>query len=51
MPQMAPMNWVTLYMYFMFLFLMMIIINYYMFIYTPKMTQINKKSKNINWKW
>nr|AYN50425.1 ATP synthase F0 subunit 8 [Ceratopus sp. CG351] len=51
MPQMAPMNWISLYILFLFLFIMMIIINYYSFLYTPKSIKTIKKAKKINWKW
>nr|AML26180.1 ATP synthase F0 subunit 8 [Scolytinae sp. BMNH 1274290] len=51
MPQMAPINWITLYMLFSMLFIMSCILNYYMFMYTPtnKTIQVNKTL--LNWKW
>uniref|UniRef100_A0AAU7GJG9 ATP synthase complex subunit 8 n=1 Tax=Cardipennis shaowuensis TaxID=342701 RepID=A0AAU7GJG9_9CUCU len=51
MPQMAPMNWVSLYIFFSFLLLLLIVFNYYMFLYTPLKMKIIKKEKKINWKW
>nr|QZL38951.1 ATP synthase F0 subunit 8 [Lixus subtilis] len=51
MPQMAPLNWLTLYILFTLLFLIMVIMNYYNFIYTPKMKMIESMKKTINWKW
>nr|AXS65242.1 ATP synthase F0 subunit 8 [Curculionoidea sp. 17 KM-2017] len=51
MPQMSPLNWLSLYILFSLIFLMLIIFNYYMFIYTPKFFSIKNKKLNINWKW
>nr|AEP27525.1 ATP synthase F0 subunit 8 [Anthonomus pomorum] len=44
MPQMAPLNWLSLYSYFIILFILTIIINYYIFLYQPKISL--KKKKN-----
>nr|ALO70613.1 ATP synthase F0 subunit 8 [Staphylinidae sp. 2 EF-2015] len=51
MPQMAPLNWMTLFIYFIILFLIMNSMNYFSY-----NTMINKKSnkffmKNYFWKW
>uniref|UniRef100_UPI0030FF379C ATP synthase F0 subunit 8 n=1 Tax=Neohirasea hongkongensis TaxID=1461108 RepID=UPI0030FF379C len=52
MPQMAPMSWMIIYIYFM-----MIMMMYIMKMYFTKNTYINKSSKNViekkanNWKW
>nr|AXS64959.1 ATP synthase F0 subunit 8 [Coleoptera sp. 5 KM-2017] len=51
MPQMAPLNWILLSLLFIFLFIMMIILNYYIFLYTPiNMTKIPLISSK-SWKW
>nr|YP_010554831.1 ATP synthase F0 subunit 8 [Sternochetus olivieri]UYP50716.1 ATP synthase F0 subunit 8 [Sternochetus olivieri] len=51
MPQMAPMNWILLYIYFFMILIFITIFNYYMFLYKPKFKMI-KSSRNItNWKW
>nr|YP_010759132.1 ATP synthase F0 subunit 8 [Myladina unguiculina]WEX49722.1 ATP synthase F0 subunit 8 [Myladina unguiculina] len=52
MPQMAPLNWLTLMLTFIMIFLMFNIMNYYSFTYnnvTKKMSAI--KNIKINWKW
>nr|AXS65973.1 ATP synthase F0 subunit 8 [Curculionoidea sp. 22 KM-2017] len=52
MPQMAPLNWLTLYFLFFMLLMIMIIMNYFTFLYEP-INHLNKKSMKhtINWKW
>nr|AXS64991.1 ATP synthase F0 subunit 8 [Cerambycidae sp. 2 KM-2017] len=51
MPQMAPLNWLILFIYFTMIFLLFNVINYYSFLY--KVKSIKKSSKNtpFNWKW
>nr|AEP27537.1 ATP synthase F0 subunit 8 [Larinus turbinatus] len=51
MPQMAPLNWLSMYMLFSMLFLISVIMNYYSFLYTPKIKTSKIKTKTINWKW
>nr|YP_009906689.1 ATP synthase F0 subunit 8 [Elaeidobius kamerunicus]QLI52332.1 ATP synthase subunit 8 [Elaeidobius kamerunicus] len=51
MPQMSPLNWLSMYMLFTLLFILSVIINYYMFLYTPKMQIKAVEKKTINWKW
>nr|AYR05109.1 ATP synthase F0 subunit 8 [Cryptorhynchinae sp. 8 ACP-2013] len=52
MPQMAPMNWLTLYFLFSFLFLLMNILNYYNFLYpTNYSNHLSYKKMKFNWKW
>nr|ARH55067.1 ATP synthase F0 subunit 8 [Lordithon exoletus] len=51
MPQMAPMNWLMLFLYFTILFLLFNSINYFSFSYTPQSYKLNLKNKLINWKW
>nr|YP_009515638.1 ATP synthase F0 subunit 8 [Nannophya pygmaea]ATL58826.1 ATP synthase F0 subunit 8 [Nannophya pygmaea] len=53
MPQMAPMSWVTLFLFFSFMLLMINMMNYYSF--TPKFKLSDSKktiTKKINnWMW
>nr|AXS66638.1 ATP synthase F0 subunit 8 [Curculionoidea sp. 27 KM-2017] len=51
MPQMSPLNWLLLYYLFITLFILTIILNYYMFLYTPKTIKTKKLNQQINWKW
>nr|YP_010507210.1 ATP synthase F0 subunit 8 [Amara ovata]UXF64361.1 ATP synthase F0 subunit 8 [Amara ovata] len=53
MPQMAPMNWLFLYIMFNIIFLMFNFFNYYMFLIknTMKSNKNNNIFKNLNWKW
>nr|ANJ70234.1 ATP synthase F0 subunit 8 [Calathus melanocephalus] len=53
MPQMAPMNWLFLYIMFTLIFLMFNFLNYYMFmIKNPSnIKENNYISKILNWKW
>nr|AXS64862.1 ATP synthase F0 subunit 8 [Coleoptera sp. 2 KM-2017]AXS66003.1 ATP synthase F0 subunit 8 [Cucujoidea sp. 36 KM-2017] len=51
MPQMAPLNWVSLYLMFTFIFLMFNIMNYYTFNYKIKTMILHKNKKLFNWKW
>nr|WLG71237.1 ATP synthase F0 subunit 8 [Rhithrodytes pantaleonii] len=52
MPQMAPMNWLILYILFSMIFLIFNFMNYYSFLISKK---TNKKNfymkKMLNWKW
>nr|YP_010029659.1 ATP synthase F0 subunit 8 [Pimelocerus perforatus]QOU11165.1 ATP synthase F0 subunit 8 [Pimelocerus perforatus] len=51
MPQMAPLNWLSLYFFFFLMFILSIILNYYMFLYTPKKPTNKIKKISMNWKW
>nr|AXS65232.1 ATP synthase F0 subunit 8 [Curculionoidea sp. 18 KM-2017] len=51
MPQMAPLNWMSLYLFFILLYIMMMIMNYYIFLYFPSPMKIIKMNKNYSWKW
>nr|QRV62450.1 ATP synthase F0 subunit 8 [Hydroporus apenninus] len=52
MPQMAPMNWLILYMFFSLTFIMFNFLNYYLFLINNKNNNINKfLKKSFNWKW
>nr|AXS66466.1 ATP synthase F0 subunit 8 [Cucujoidea sp. 27 KM-2017] len=50
MPQMMPLNWLYLMIFFMMIFLLTIMINYYNFLNKPVYSKISFK-KNNNWKW
>nr|QGU85620.1 ATP synthase F0 subunit 8 [Paracercion v-nigrum] len=53
MPQMAPMSWLMLFMFFTVSLIVMATMNYYLFI--PKMEKMEKEhsdsSKMMIWKW
>nr|YP_010472648.1 ATP synthase F0 subunit 8 [Galerita orientalis]UVH65771.1 ATP synthase subunit 8 [Galerita orientalis] len=53
MPQMAPMNWLSLYIMFTVIFIMFNFLNYYL--YLIKNNNNNKienfMTKILNWKW
>nr|QHZ87519.1 ATP synthase F0 subunit 8 [Mesopodagrion tibetanum] len=52
MPQMAPISWTILFIYFVMTLMVFLMMNYYL--YTPQMkeTQLTKiKLMKINWKW
>nr|YP_009112320.1 ATP synthase F0 subunit 8 [Eucryptorrhynchus brandti]AIY61451.1 ATP synthase F0 subunit 8 [Eucryptorrhynchus brandti]AJT57324.1 ATP synthase F0 subunit 8 [Eucryptorrhynchus brandti]ALF04091.1 ATP synthase F0 subunit 8 [Eucryptorrhynchus brandti] len=51
MPQMAPLNWFLLYMFFFSLYILLTILNYYMFLYPPKTLKMKLNSKILFWKW
>nr|YP_010166598.1 ATP synthase F0 subunit 8 [Hydroporus analis]QRV62689.1 ATP synthase F0 subunit 8 [Hydroporus analis] len=52
MPQMAPMNWLILYIFFSLIFIMFNFLNYYLFLINKKNNNINKLlKKSFNWKW
>nr|AXS66563.1 ATP synthase F0 subunit 8 [Tenebrionoidea sp. 9 KM-2017] len=52
MPQMAPLNWLTLMMYFIMIFIVFNTINYFSFSYSPqKKSSLKEKTKKIAWKW
>nr|ALO70704.1 ATP synthase F0 subunit 8 [Medon apicalis] len=51
MPQMAPLNWLILFLMIIMIYLMFNFINYYSFMYTPKISHIKPKYSYINWKW
>nr|ASM41825.1 ATP synthase F0 subunit 8 [Olenecamptus subobliteratus] len=51
MPQMAPLSWLTLFIYFISIFFLFNIINFYMFNYTFKTTKKISTKINYNWKW
>nr|ARH55211.1 ATP synthase F0 subunit 8 [Teredus cylindricus] len=51
MPQMAPLNWMMLFIYFSFMLLIFNSMNYFSFMYNPKFFSFKKKLFKINWKW
>nr|AML25904.1 ATP synthase F0 subunit 8 [Staphylinidae sp. BMNH 1274207] len=51
MPQMAPLNWITLFIYFSFIFMLFNSMNYFSFIYKSKTSNIKKLINKLNWKW
>nr|ARH53951.1 ATP synthase F0 subunit 8 [Nacerdes carniolica] len=51
MPQMAPLNWLTLMLYFIFIFLLFNFMNYYSFLYLNKSLFNKKMIIKFNWKW
>nr|AML25997.1 ATP synthase F0 subunit 8 [Staphylinidae sp. BMNH 1274240] len=51
MPQMAPLNWLILFMMFILIFLIFNFMNYYSYLYTPKYFKPSTKMFKINWKW
>nr|AND96078.1 ATP synthase F0 subunit 8 [Onthophagus crassicollis] len=51
MPQMAPINWLMLLIYFSFLFMIFNVMNYYSFNYNIKLFTFKKTNKMLNWKW
>nr|YP_010249650.1 ATP synthase F0 subunit 8 [Nothochrysa sinica]QTT60767.1 ATP synthase F0 subunit 8 [Nothochrysa sinica] len=52
MPQMSPLNWWFLFIYFLIILVIFSIINYYIILY---MSPLSKKNifikKSLNWKW
>nr|ALO76199.1 ATP synthase F0 subunit 8 [Trox sp. TRO01] len=51
MPQMAPMNWLMLFIMFTMIFLLFNSINFFSFTYQPKSIQLKKSMSKLNWKW
>nr|YP_010137190.1 ATP synthase F0 subunit 8 [Apriona germarii]QWM97262.1 ATP synthase F0 subunit 8 [Apriona germarii] len=51
MPQMAPLNWLTLYFFFVIILVLFNILNFYSFNYIIKIQNKTKKILNFNWKW
>nr|APX40957.1 ATP synthase F0 subunit 8 [Cryptocephalus ramburii] len=51
MPQMAPLNWLTLFMMFFLYLLVFSSMNYYFFLKTPIKNNIKNKLINQNWSW
>nr|ASL05670.1 ATP synthase F0 subunit 8 [Trichoferus campestris]QWB85732.1 ATP synthase F0 subunit 8 [Trichoferus campestris] len=51
MPQMAPLNWLTLFIYFSVIFISFNLMNYYSFIYKIKSIKKTPKKLLFSWKW
>nr|YP_010946326.1 ATP synthase F0 subunit 8 [Anisolampra panfilovi]WGO57044.1 ATP synthase F0 subunit 8 [Anisolampra panfilovi] len=51
MPQMMPLSWLTLYLFFIIMLLIFSIINYYSFIPKPSFSKKMLSPKTLNWKW
>nr|ALO76448.1 ATP synthase F0 subunit 8 [Asthenopholis sp. AST01] len=51
MPQMAPLNWLSLFIIFCMTLLLFNSVNYFSFIYPIKTKTIKKAFSTINWKW
>nr|YP_010491829.1 ATP synthase F0 subunit 8 [Dinothenarus chrysocomus]UWM92615.1 ATP synthase F0 subunit 8 [Dinothenarus chrysocomus] len=51
MPQMAPLNWLILFIMFTIIFLMFNCLNYFSFSYKNKPLTFSKFKNKINWKW
>nr|APX40723.1 ATP synthase F0 subunit 8 [Longitarsus rutilus] len=51
MPQMMPLNWLILMIFFIQMFYFFNNMNYYNFLYTPSKKKINKIKISLNWKW
>nr|ALO70574.1 ATP synthase F0 subunit 8 [Eusphalerum torquatum] len=51
MPQMAPMNWLSLFIMMIIILMIFNSMNYFNFLYKPKKIKLNKKSFKNNWKW
>nr|APX40333.1 ATP synthase F0 subunit 8 [Clytra quadripunctata] len=51
MPQMAPINWLSLFMMFIVSLLMFSTMNYFFIMYSPKKSVFFKKTSLNNWSW
>nr|YP_010118094.1 ATP synthase F0 subunit 8 [Popillia mutans]QPN54189.1 ATP synthase F0 subunit 8 [Popillia mutans] len=51
MPQMAPLNWLSLFMLIIMIFLIFNVLNYYSFLQPIKSQSYKFSPKKINWKW
>nr|WIL79826.1 ATP synthase F0 subunit 8 [Clerus klapperichi]WIL79864.1 ATP synthase F0 subunit 8 [Clerus dealbatus] len=51
MPQMSPLNWVSLFISFSIIFLMINSMNYFFFTYNSKKNLKSFKLNKITWKW
>nr|AXS66521.1 ATP synthase F0 subunit 8 [Cucujoidea sp. 33 KM-2017] len=51
MPQMAPLNWLILFIYFISIFILFNVMNYFSFLYKIKESSFKKNKISFNWKW
>nr|UKE80191.1 ATP synthase F0 subunit 8 [Tegrodera latecincta] len=51
MPQMAPLNWLNLLIFFVMIFMLSNSLNFYSFMYKSKEKEQQKNKIKMNWKW
>nr|QWQ49939.1 ATP synthase F0 subunit 8 [Mimela splendens] len=51
MPQMAPLNWLALFIMFIMVFLLFNVLNYFSYMQPAKSKEFKTSTKKINWKW
>nr|AXS65051.1 ATP synthase F0 subunit 8 [Tenebrionoidea sp. 5 KM-2017] len=51
MPQMMPLNWLSLMLFFIVIFYLFNCMNYFSFMYKNKSNKINTSKLYLNWKW
>nr|UFZ13128.1 ATP synthase F0 subunit 8 [Ctenochauliodes yangi] len=52
MPQMAPLNWLILFIFFTLMFIIFNMMNYFITNYSlPSLTKMNLSKTPLNWKW
>nr|ARH55006.1 ATP synthase F0 subunit 8 [Ernobius pini] len=51
MPQMAPLSWLTLFLFFIAIFLTINAFNYFVVSHDPEMKACSRKTAYLNWKW
>nr|YP_010507236.1 ATP synthase F0 subunit 8 [Episcapha fortunii]UXF64387.1 ATP synthase F0 subunit 8 [Episcapha fortunii] len=51
MPQMSPLSWLTLFIYFIMIFFMVNSLNYFSFMYPISMLKKKETFFQFNWKW
>nr|APX40008.1 ATP synthase F0 subunit 8 [Lachnaia pubescens] len=51
MPQMAPINWLSLFLTFVVSLIIFNTVNYFFIMYSPKKSVFQKKTSMNNWSW
>nr|QWB85834.1 ATP synthase F0 subunit 8 [Dynamostes audax] len=51
MPQMAPLNWLTLFLLFILIFILFNTLNFFSLMYKPTSSKMKIKIPFNNWKW
>nr|ALO77553.1 ATP synthase F0 subunit 8 [Dicronychus sp. DIC01]ARH54367.1 ATP synthase F0 subunit 8 [Dicronychus cinereus] len=51
MPQMAPLSWINLFIFFSSTFILLNTLNYFAFSYQLHKSDKKMSTKKINWKW
>nr|AXS66477.1 ATP synthase F0 subunit 8 [Cucujoidea sp. 29 KM-2017] len=51
MPQMSPLSWLSLFMYFIMIFFMINVLLYFSFLYPIKTTELKTNQLKFSWKW